>query len=149
VPSKKQPRAYKPSDRKARQTRVARDAAEGASVSSIPVGWQQFREFYDDGVISAVEALFAASSLNIQLVMMVQAADCLRVRKVLKAMDLDDLRYMQLERLASAQIRHLRLMAERFGPNATADGQLVAVPDGLILPSLDDPTLAGDDSIIN
>ena len=82
MPSKKQPRAYKPSDRKARQTRVARDAAEGASVSSIPVGWQQFREFYDDGVISAVEALFAASSLNIQLVMMVQAADCLRVRKV-------------------------------------------------------------------
>ena len=144
---KKKPlRGKNPSDVK--QTRVA-EAAQNERISSIPFGWDVFREFYPEHVIGAAERLFDDNALNIQTVMMVQAADCLRVRKVLKAMDLDDLRYMQLERLASAQIRHLRLMAERFGPNATADGQLVAVPDGLILPSLDDPTLAGDDSIIN
>ena len=142
---KKQPRDRNPSDVK--QTRVA-EAAQNERISSIPFGWDVFREFYPEHVIGAAERLFDDNALNIQTVMMVQAADALRVRSVLVGMDTNDPKYLQLERLAASQLRHLRLMAERFGANASADSQLVQVPINLEL-DLGDPRIFGDDDIVH
>lgn len=142
----KKPRGKKPSDVK--QTRVAKEVA-AATTSAIPVGWHVFREFYSEEVASAAEELFDENGVNIQTVMMLQVADILRVRHVLKVMDIEDKKYMQLERLGSSQLRHLRLMAEKFGANATPDGQLVAVPLGLNLPDFDDPRMLGADDIVS
>ena len=143
---KKKPlRGKMPSDVK--QTRVA-EAAQNERISSIPFGWDVFREFYPQHVIGAAERLFDDNALNIQTVMMVQAADALRVRSVLVGMDTDDPKYLQLERLAASQLRHLRLMAERFGANASADSQLVQVPINLEL-DFSDPRIFGDDDIVH
>ena len=143
---KKKPlRGKNPSDVK--QTRVA-EAAQNERISSIPFGWDVFREFYPEHVIGAAERLFDDNALNIQTVMMVQAADALRVRSVLVGMDTNDPKYLQLERLAASQLRHLRLMAERFGANASADSQLVQVPINLEL-DLGDPRIFGDDDIVH
>lgn len=130
-----------------KQTRVA-EAAQNERISSIPFGWDVFREFYPEHVIGAAERLFDDNALNIQTVMMVQAADALRVRSVLVGMDTNDPKYLQLERLAASQLRHLRLMAERFGANASADSQLVQVPINLEL-DLGDPRIFGDDDIVH
>ena len=143
---KKKPlRGKMPSDVK--QTRVA-EAEQNERISSIPFGWDVFREFYPQHVIGAAERLFDDNALNIQTVMMVQAADALRVRSVLVGMDTDDPKYLQLERLAASQLRHLRLMAERFGANASADSQLVQVPINLEL-DFSDPRIFGDDDIVH
>lgn len=142
----KRPRDKKPSDVK--QTRIAEEVA-AATTSAIPVGWQTFKEFYSNEVAAAAEELFDGSGVNIQTVMMLQVADILRVRHVLRVLDVDDKKYMQLERLGSSQLRHLRLMVEKFGNNATPDGQLVAVPLGLNLPAHDDPRLFGADDIVS
>jgi len=128
---------------------VSKEAAKETLASAIPVGWQTFRKFYSADVIQAAEELFAVASLNIQAVMMVQAADCLRVRANLHGMGADDPMYMMLERLAAQQLRHLRLMVERHGPNSSAGGKLVAVPLGLILPDLGDPSLLGAMDLVN
>ena len=141
----RKPRAKSPSD--IRQTNVGRDTAE-ERISAIPLGWDVFREYYAPEDIAAAERLFEDSALNVQSVMMVQTADVLRVRRVLRDMDPDDDRYLQMERLASAQLRHLRLMAERFGANASADTQLVVVPDGLVIDALD-PRRFGDTDLVN
>ena len=130
-----------------KQTRVA-EAAQNERISSIPFGWDVFREFYPEHVIGAAERLFDDNALNIQTVMMVQAADALRVRSVLVGMDTNDPKYLQLERLAASQLRHLRLMAERFGANASADSQLVQVPINLEL-DFSDPRIFGDDDIVH
>jgi hypothetical protein len=142
---KKPTRERKTSDVK--QTRVGEEA-QAERVSSIPFGWDVFREFYPQHVIGAAERLFDDNALNIQTVMMVQAADALRVRSVLVGMDTDDPKYLQLERLAASQLRHLRLMAERFGANASADSQLVQVPLNLEL-DFGDPRIFGDDDIVH
>jgi hypothetical protein len=132
-------------------TRVAEEVAREAT--AVPSGWDVFREFYGDQIREAAESLFGQSALNIQTVMMVQAADCLRVRQALQMVsptDEDNGRlYLQLERLAAAQLRHLRLMAERHGANATADGQMVVVPEGLQLDLFDVTKIHGDDSIVS
>jgi hypothetical protein len=51
--------------------------------------------------------------------------------------------------LAAAQLRHLRLMAERHGANASADAQMVIVPEGLQLDLFDLTKIHGDDSIVS
>lgn len=145
---KKSPKAVRhhaQSDKK--QTRVAAEVADERA-SAIPFGWDVFREFYPPNIIKAAEKLFDEQSLNIQTVMMVQAADVLRVRAVLCGIDPDDPKYLQLERLASSQLRHLRLMAERFGANASADNQMVQVPINLEL-DFSDPRIFGDDDIVH
>jgi tryptophanyl-tRNA synthetase len=141
----RKPRAKSPSD--IRQANIGRDTAEERH-SAIPFGWEVFREFYDPQIIAAAERLFDDASLNIQTVMMVQVADVFRVRRVLMEVGQDDDRYLQLERLAAAQLRHLRLMAERFGANASADTQMVQVPIGLEL-DLSDPRIFGDSNLVN
>ena len=146
LPRQRRPsRTPSPSD--IRQTNIGRDTAEERR-SAIPFGWEVFREFYDPQIIAAAEKLFDESSLNIQTVMMVQCADVFRVRRVLMEVGPDDDRYLQLERLAAAQLRHLRLMAERFGANASADTQMVQVPIGLEL-DLSDPRIFGDRDLVN
>jgi hypothetical protein len=87
--------------------------------------------------------------LNIQTVMMLQAADCLRLRSMLAKMDEEDEHILSYEKLAAAQLRHLRLMAERFGANATADNQLVQVPIDLQLPLPFPERGTGDDNIVS
>jgi len=89
--------------------------------------------------------------LNIQTVMMLQAADCLRVRTLLTGMSLetDEGKLLAWEKLAAAQLRHLRLMAERFGANASADNQLVQVPIDLQLPLPFPERGTGDDNIVS
>ena len=98
-PSEKAPR---PSHRT--QTNVGRDTAE-ARESSIPFGWHVFREYYPSNVVRAVESLFDDNALNIQTVMMLQAADCLRVRTLLTGMSLetDEGKLLAWEKLAAAQ----------------------------------------------
>lgn len=131
------------------QTKVGREAAD-ARESSIPFGWHVFRSYYPPGVVAAVESLFDDNALNIQTVMMLQAADCLRVREVLRDIDAEsDERYLAFEKLAAAQLRHLRLMAERFGANASADNQLVQVPLDLQMPLPFGERVTGDDDIVN
>jgi hypothetical protein len=135
------------SDKFGRQLKIGKSVAE-ETVSSIPLGWEIFKEFYSKETIKSAEQLFADLSLNIQSVMMIQAADCLRVRKILSMMDPSDPTYMPMEKLAAQQLRHLRLMVERHGPNATKDNTLVQVPVGLILPPKNDPKIYGDDDIV-
>ena len=143
------PRKPSQSDKESLQHRVGKEAAKETMASAIPVGWRTFRKFYSADVIEAAEELFAEASLNIQAVLMVQAADCLRVRATLCDMTPGDPMYMMLERLAAQQLRHLRLMVERHGPNKGAGGKLVAVPLGLILPDLGDPLLLGAMDLVN
>ena len=144
-PSEKAPR---PSHRT--QTHIGRDAAE-ARESSIPFGWHVFREYYPANVVEAVESLFDDNALNVQTVMMLQAADCLRVRTLLTGMSVasDEGKLLAWEKLAAAQLRHLRLMAERFGANASADNQLVQVPVDLQLPLPFSERKTGDDNIVS
>ena len=141
-------RAPRPADRT--QAHVGRDTAE-ARESSIPFGWHVFREYYPSNVVRAVESLFDDNALNIQTVMMLQAADCLRVRTLLTGMSLetDEGKLLAWEKLAAAQLRHLRLMAERFGANASADNQLVQVPVGLQIPLPFGERVTGDDNIVS
>jgi hypothetical protein len=140
-------RAQRPADRT--QAHVGRDTAE-ARESSIPFGWHVFRSYYPPGVVAAVESLFDDNALNIQTVMMLQAADCLRVREVLRDIDpAEDSQYLAFEKLAAAQLRHLRLMAERFGANASADNQLVQVPLDLQMPLPFGERVTGDDNIVS
>lgn len=138
-------------NKRKRQTRIAEEVSRERA--AVPTGWDVFRSFYPDAVREAAETLFGEQALNIQTVMMVQAADCIRVRQALQmvsAVDEDNGRlYLQLERLAAAQLRHLRLMAERHGANATADGQMVAVPEGMQLELFDLDGVLGDDSIVS
>jgi hypothetical protein len=143
VKSEKAPR---PSAKK--MHKVSREAAD-ARESSIPFGWQVFREYYPAHVAAAVERLFDDNALNIQTVMMLQAADCLRLRSMLAKMDEEDEHILSYEKLAAAQLRHLRLMAERFGANATADNQLVQVPIDLQLPLPFPERVTGDDNIVS
>ena len=141
-------RAPRPADRT--QTRIGRETAD-ARESSIPFGWHVFREYYPANVVRAVESLFDDNALNIQTVMMLQAADCLRVRTLLTGMSLetDDKLLLAFEKLAAAQLRHLRLMAERFGANASADNQLVQIPVGLQIPLPFAERVTGDDNIVS
>ena len=140
-------RAPRPADRA--QTHVAEQVAD-ARESSIPFGWGVFRQYYDGDVVSAVEELFDSNALNIQTVMMLQTADCLRVRTTLKAMAGEEGgQLLAWEKLAAAQLRHLRLMAERFGANASADNQLVQVPLDLQMPLPFAERVTGDDDIVN
>ena len=139
-------RAPRPADRT--QGHVGRDTAE-ARESSIPFGWHVFREYYPSNVVRAVESLFDDNALNIQTVMMLQAADCLRLRSMLAKMDEEDEHILSYEKLAAAQLRHLRLMAERFGANATADNQLVQVPLDLQMPLPFPERGTGDDNIVS
>ena len=141
-------KAPRPSHRT--QTHVGRDAAE-ARESSIPFGWHVFREYYPANVVRAVESLFDDNALNIQTVMMLQTADCLRVRTLLTGMSLeaDEGKLLAWEKLAAAQLRHLRLMAERFGANASADNQLVQVPIDLQLPLPFGERVTGDNNIVS
>lgn len=140
-------RAPRPADRA--QTHIGEEVAQ-ARETSIPFGWQVFREYYDDDVVAAVEQLFDDNALNIQTVMMLQAADCLRVRTTLKVLSrTDDPSLLSWEKLASAQLRHLRLMAERFGANASADNQLVQVPLDLQVPLPFAERVTGDDNIVS
>lgn len=143
VPTEKAPR---PSAKKMHN--VSREAAD-ARESSIPFGWQVFREYYPAHVAQAVERLFDDNALNIQTVMMLQAADCLRLRAMLSNMNPEDPKTLGFEKLAAAQLRHLRLMAERFGANASADNQLVQVPLDLQIPLPFDDRINGDDNIIS
>jgi hypothetical protein len=143
VKSEKAPR---PSAKK--MHKVSRDAAESRE-SSIPFGWHVFREYYPVHVAQAVERLFDDNALNIQTVMMLQAADCLRLRSMLASMGAEDAQTLSYEKLAAAQLRHLRLMAERFGANATADNQLVQVPIDLQLPLPFPERGTGDDNIVS
>lgn len=142
----KMPKRQKsPSD--IRQASIGKDVSE-ARASAIPFGWDVFRQFYDADVVAAAESLFDEASVNIQTVMMVQCADIFRVRRVLMAIDSDHADYMQLERLAAAQLKHLRLMAERHGANASSDSQMVQVPIGLEL-DLSDTRIFGDMNLVN
>ena len=144
---KRAKRQRTPSDKV--QTRVAEEVAD-ARESSIPFGWNVFREYYASNVVRAVEELFDANALNIQTVMMLQTADCIRVRTTMARMvDDEDGKLLAWEKLASAQLRHLRLMAERFGANASADNQLVQVPLDLQMPLPFPERVTGDDNIIN
>jgi hypothetical protein len=143
VKSEKAPR---PSAKK--MHKVSRDAAE-VRESSIPFGWHVFREYYPTHVAQAVERLFDDNALNIQTVMMLQAADCLRLRSMLAGMGAEDAQTLSYEKLAAAQLRHLRLMAERFGANATADNQLVQVPLDLQMPLPFPERATGDDNIVS
>jgi hypothetical protein len=143
VKSEKAPR---PSAKK--MHKVSRDAAE-VRESSIPFGWHVFREYYPTHVAQAVERLFDDNALNIQTVMMLQAADCLRLRSMLAGMGAEDAQTLSYEKLAAAQLRHLRLMAERFGANATADNQLVQVPLDLQMPLPFPERGTGDDNIVS
>lgn len=144
---KRAKRQRTPSDKV--QTRVGEEVAD-ARESSIPFGWNVFREYYPSNVVRAVEELFDANALNIQTVMMLQTADCLRVRTTMARMiDDEDGKLLAWEKLASAQLRHLRLMAERFGANASADNQLVQVPLDLQMPLPFAERVTGDDNIIN
>jgi len=135
------------SDKDKIQAHIGKDIAEDA-VNAIPVAWNVFKDFYSKDVIEFSERLFENSSLNIQVVMMIQAADCIRVRQNLTSIDPNDPSYMSMEKLAAQQLRHLRLLVERHGPNATADTQMVIVPTGLDLPDKNDPKLLGDDDIV-
>jgi len=128
---------------------VSAEVAKETQASAIPTGWKAFRNFYPEAVIEAAEALFAEGSLNIQSVLMVQAADCLRVRATLSTMQVTDDNYMMLERLAAQQLRHLRLMVERHGPNSSKTGKLVAVPLGLELPVAGSASLFGPLDLVN
>jgi hypothetical protein len=127
---------------------IARDVAEERE-SSIPFGWNIFRQYYQESIADGVEELFGDNALNIQTVMMLQAADCLRLRAMLSNMNPEDPKTLGFEKLAAAQLRHLRLMAERFGANASADNQLVQVPLDLQIPLPFDDRINGDDNIIS
>ena len=142
----KKPRSKRASDKK--MAHVGTDTAKERE-TSIPFGWDVFRDFYSPAIIQAAERLFDDNALNIQTVMMVQTADVLRVRGELRHMSIEDDKYLQLERLAAQQLRHLRLMAERFGANASADNQLVQVPQMMLDLDFSDPRIMGDDDIVH